>query len=146
MNKRGASLVEVLILIAVLAALIGVISGNVLQFLNKQNAERIAEQEYQPAPMVLISQGYLTKTMDQYGREIWKIGTQEVKPSEEFCILSDQGSLTFCDDLFGRYPVSILRTDQLYQIYAVEFKRTESSPSRVWIETLWGIKAEQEKK
>lgn len=134
-------LIEPIIVIAILGTLIGIVVLEVANFINKSNVEtKIQQVPTNPGPMKVISEGYLVKETDPYGREIWKIGTQEVKPSEKFCILSDSDSPTFTEDLFGRYSISILRSDQLYRIYTVEFRQYESIRNNSWVEQIWGIK------
>jgi len=72
---------------------------------------------------------------------MWRIGSQLVKSTDMFCILSKQDSVSFANDIFSRYSISILRTDQPYKLYSCEFRQSSSDRPDSWIETVWGIEA-----
>lgn len=93
------------------------------------------------ASPVIVSEGYLVKSTDVYGRENWQIGAQSIKSTDIFCILSDKNSPSFLDDIFSRNPVSMLRTDQLYKLYSCKFRQYSSDKPDGRVETVWGIQA-----
>jgi len=136
MKKEFVTAITIVLIILAMTGVLGLIDW---QMKHKQPIELTVQVPLNPT--TLISQGYLVKTVDPYGRETWRIGTQVVKPTEEFCILSEPGTDEFFDDIFSRYPISILRTDQLYNIYSCEFRQSSSSREGSWVEKVWGIEA-----
>jgi hypothetical protein len=89
----------------------------------------------------IVAEGYLIKSSDEYGRENWKIGTQSVKSTDMFCILSDKNSPSYATDMFSRQPISTLRTDHIYKVYSCQFRQYSSDRPDSWIEKVWGIQA-----
>lgn len=135
---------KVLVIIAISIIVIGcgfLASVKYLEWDTKCKEPIISTPKVSLNPPSLVSEGYLIKMTDLYGREVWRIGTQMVNPTDEFCILSNQDSPTFFDDMFSRYQISILRTDQIYKLYLCEFRKSDSSRQGSWIETIWSIQA-----
>jgi hypothetical protein len=95
-------------------------------------------------PTKLVASSYLVKDIDAYGIPKWSIGNYQVSPDSPFLVIddpNDMGKAVFSDK---KYNISILRTDQLYDVYIVSLlhKVNDNSP---YIEQVIGIHAVKDK-